>query len=408
MNPAFKVVAPIAALGVMLMAYIAVAGPADTRAFWLLGTVIGTLIVGAAAWIAVTTAVLAPLRSLARGIDRSPSRSVPDPIVAIRGEIESLRDELRRQTETLAHETESARRANEALRESESRYALMIRGASDGQWEWDLKSGRVEASPRWWGMLGQPPDEPAAAFDEWLNWVHADEREGVRTGLQAHIAGTTERFEHQHRLLHREGGWRWVLSRGIALRHASGAPYRVIGLDADVTRAKRVENILLSVAEGTGSTGGDDFFRNLVCHFARALGVPYAFITECADRPVTRLRTLAFWAGNTFADNFEYDLPGTPCEHVVREGRTCFHPSGVGTLYPREARFEAYLGVPIVGSDGSVIGHLAFLDSKAFGDEMLIQHVYRIFTARAAAEIERRHALQALEATRAAPPAVAA
>jgi len=139
-----------------------------------------------------------------------------------------------------------------------------------------------------------------------------------------------------------------------------------------------------------------EFFRKLVCHFARALQVPCAFITECADYPTTRLRTLAFWSDGNYVDDFEYDLPGTPCETVVKDGQTCFYRKGVADLFPVEAGYEGYLGIPIFASDKRVIGHLVFLDTREMGDDMLIDSVYRIFTARAAAEMERLMALNLL------------
>ena len=179
----------------------------------------------------------------------------------------------------------------------------------------------------------------------------------------------------------------------------------MVGLATDVTRLTRVQPVLDAVAEGTAGAFGDEFFRAMVRHFARALEVDRAFITECADDPVTRVRTLAVWsahAGHT--ENFEYALAGTPCAEVVGEGRTCFHREGVSTLFPREAGVESFLGMPIIASDGRMLGHLAFFDSRPRGDDMLVDSIYRIFLARAAAEIERIQALARLSLQRSAAP----
>ncbi len=196
--------------------------------------------------------------------------------------------------------------------------------------------------------------------------------------------------------MHKDGSVRWMLSRGVALRRANGAPYRMVGFDTDITRLKHVLAVLDAVAAGTTGRWGEAFFEALVEHFARALEVDLAFITECADTPTTRLRTLAVWSVDGPKDNFEYDLPGSPCEAVVQGRDACFHRSGVGTLFPREAGYEAYLGLPIIASDGRMLGHLAFLDRGVRGDEMLVDAIYRIFVARAAAEMERMQALARL------------
>ena len=89
---------------------------------------------------------------------------------------------------------------------------------------------------------------------------------------------------------------------------------------------------------------------------------------------------------------------GTPCEQVYNGGAACFHPSGLGRLFPHESEHEAYLGLPIFARDGGVIGHLAFLHHEPLTDEILLDSVYRIFTARAGVEIELSQALQRLEA----------
>jgi GAF domain-containing protein len=95
-------------------------------------------------------------------------------------------------------------------------------------------------------------------------------------------------------------------------------------------------------------------------------------------------------------DNFEFALAGTPCDEVLNEGKACFHREGLAEMFPREAAYEAYLGMPIIASDGRVLGHLALFSKRPLGDEVLVDRVYRIFIARAAAEMERLQALARL------------
>lgn len=295
------------------------------------------------------------------------------------------------------------------LRASEQRFVLAVRGSQDGLWEWDIAAGTMHLSPRWKSMLGFEDRELGDDRAAWLSRVHPDDRAGLEAALARHLATPGSSFDHELRLLHRDGGVRWVTSRGAAIRHASGAAYRMVGMDSDVTRLKRMQAVLDAVADGTAGAYGERFFPALVQHFARALEVSCAFVTECADQPPTRLRTLAFWSADTgLKDNFEYGLPGTPCEEVVGQARTCFHPAGVGRRFPAEAGFEAYLGLPIVASDGRVLGHLAFLHTTPLGQDVLMESVYRIFLARAAAELERRDALQRLRMLAAAHAAVPA
>jgi PAS domain S-box-containing protein len=292
--------------------------------------------------------------------------------------------------------SEARRAAAEAdLRAAEQRYLAALRGSQDGLWEWELSSGAVHLSPRWKSMLGFEAAELADHRDAWLGRVHADDRAGFEQALARHIAGAGP-VDHELRLLDKQGGVRHVLSRATVIRGADGLPYRVVGMDTDITRLCRAQAVLDAVADGTAGQHGQALFAALAEHFARALGVDVAFIAECIDTPPTRVRTLAYWSRQRGAvPSFEFDLSGTPCEDVLRGGVMCFHPQGVAERFPREAAYQAYLGMPIVGSDGRLLGHLALFHRQPLGDEVLVDRVFRIFLARAASEIERLQALAA-------------
>jgi PAS domain S-box-containing protein len=338
--------------------------------------------------------VLAPLFALlvALGWMFGPARRQRRELAARLAQLEQALAARRTELEC----SEAARaRAEAELRSAEQRFLLAVRGSQDGLWEWELASGAVRLSPRWKGMLGYGTDELPDSLPAWRDCMHPDDRAGFEAALQQHLDGATAQLDHELRLRHRDGSVRHVLSRGVAIRRESGAPYRVVGLDTDVTALRRVQAVLDAVADGTSATSGAGFFDALVEHFARALQVECAFITECADAPPTRVRTLGYWSARRGArESFEFDLAGTPCEEVVQQGRTCFHREDLARMFPREAGYESYLGMPIIGSDSRVLGHLAIFDTRPRGDDLLMERIYRIFLARAAAEIERRHALQ--------------
>jgi PAS domain S-box-containing protein len=130
---------------------------------------------------------------------------------------------------TTCEDITDRRAAEEALRVSEERYALAVRGTNDGLWDWDLATGRVYFSPRWKAMVGAEEDAVTDSADEWFSRLHPEDAARVRAKLDAHLEGRTTRFEDEHRLLHRDGGYRWFLSRGFAARDAQGKPYRMAG-----------------------------------------------------------------------------------------------------------------------------------------------------------------------------------
>ena len=136
-------------------------------------------------------------------------------------------------------ETQLGRRqAEAALRESEERYALAVRGANDGLWDWNLKTDVMYFSPRWKEMLGWEEHEIANVPAEWFNRIHSEEVGDVRASLAAHIDGRVGHFETEHRMLHRNGGYRWMRSRGLVVRDQAGAASRMAGSQTDITEGK--------------------------------------------------------------------------------------------------------------------------------------------------------------------------
>jgi transcriptional regulator with PAS, ATPase and Fis domain len=154
------------------------------------------------------------------------------------------------------------------------------------------------------------------------------------------------------------------------------------------------EVALRAVVEGTASETGKDFYRALVRNLAQALDTYGAWLTEY-DEQRDRLRALAFWFGDEWIEDFEYGIGGTPCGAAVRERRVVHVPDRVVELYPSgEAKFPgpgvvSYLGVPLLGPDQRVLGHLAVVDVRPMPPEKRLLALFQIFANRALAEIRR-------------------
>jgi formate hydrogenlyase transcriptional activator len=163
----------------------------------------------------------------------------------------------------------------------------------------------------------------------------------------------------------------------------SGSPEPVTSDDISALRA---------IVEGIAQSTGAECFQNLVRHLAKAIDARYAFVAEFADVN-TRVRTLAYWARDHIRDNEEWELAGTPCQDVV-QGSTCHHPAGVKDLFPLDRPLvdmgiESYLGVPLCDAAGAVLGHLAVFDERPMPAAPRRLFTFRIFAARAAAELAR-------------------
>src|SRR5438067_5276583 len=132
----------------------------------------------------------------------------------------------------------SHKRAQEALRESEERYALAAQGANDGLWDWNVLTNFVHYSLRWTAMLGCQEGEVGGGPEEWFDRIHDADRERVKQEIAAHQKGLTPHFESEHRMLHKDGSFRWMLSRGLAVHDASGRCLRMAGSQTDITEGK--------------------------------------------------------------------------------------------------------------------------------------------------------------------------
>ena len=132
----------------------------------------------------------------------------------------------------------SHKRAEEALRVSEERYALAAQGANDGLWDWNLADNVVYFSPRWKIMLGYQEAEIGGGPEEWLDRIHVADRERVKDEIAEHQRGLTPHFESENRVQHKDGSFRWMLSRGLAVHDASGKASRMAGSQTDITGGK--------------------------------------------------------------------------------------------------------------------------------------------------------------------------
>ncbi|GAB4371647.1 MAG: hypothetical protein Kow00121_13310 [Elainellaceae cyanobacterium] len=172
-------------------------------------------------------------------------------------------------------------------------------------------------------------------------------------------------------------------------------------LEREILERQLSEQTLRLIIEGTASVTRTDFFHSLVRSLANALNVRYAFITECDSTCPTHLRAIACWYQNELGKNFEYDVHGTPCEQVISSRGCLCYPSQLQSLFPHDEDFvamdaQSYAGAALLDSSGQLLGHLAVLDDKPIEDTSQSTAILEIFAARAAAEMERRQAEEAI------------
>jgi diguanylate cyclase (GGDEF)-like protein/PAS domain S-box-containing protein len=265
-----------------------------------------------------------------------------------------------------------------ALAESEERYALAMQGANDGLWDWNLNTKVVYFSPRWKNMLGYSEHEIGNDIGDWWRRIHRDDIELAMSELRVHLEAITPYYENEHRLRHRDGSYRWVLARGLAVRHADGKPHRIAGSITDITKRREAEDALCwekELAQVTLASIGD------------------AVITTDATGAVTYLNAgaqkLTGWStndamGRPLLDIFKLIDEATrhalenPFRHVLLEGQNITLSKNSLLIGAQNKEFAIeYSASPIRDRNGSIIGSvLVFRDvsqSRAMAQQILWQ-----------------------------------
>jgi PAS domain S-box-containing protein len=161
----------------------------------------------------------------------------------------------------------------------------------------------------------------------------------------------------------------------------------------DISERMKAEDIFREINEGLSQVTGTDFFRELVRIISTVLGTRYAMVGELIGEEMGRIRTTSVWACGDYADNFEYDLIGTPCENVVGK-ELCCYPDQVQVRFPRDLLLwnmgvESYVGTPLFDRQHRPLGLLAALHDEAITDTSFARSVMALFADRAAAELQR-------------------
>lgn len=132
----------------------------------------------------------------------------------------------------------------ETIKLNEKRYTRILGAAKDGLWDWNLKTNYVHFYPSWKAILGYAEEEIGSTIEEWFNRIHPHSLEQVKTEINAYLAGHISEFESEHRVLHRDGVYRWMRVRAVGQKDAEGKIDQIVGAFTDITKRKLAEERL--------------------------------------------------------------------------------------------------------------------------------------------------------------------
>jgi diguanylate cyclase (GGDEF)-like protein/PAS domain S-box-containing protein len=184
------------------------------------------------------------------------------------------------------------KRAKQRLQKSEKRLQLVLRGSTDASWDWDMVSGEVYYSHRWWDMVGYAPGALPADSMLWLNLTHPDDRPRVEAYTRALLESRRESYAIEFRLRHRDGHYLPVLARGFVLRDRAGRPLRISGTNTDLTERKQAERRIYEAA-----------------YFDHLTGLPNRrFLSEELDKVLGRTQRAGSYGALLFLDLDNFKL----------------------------------------------------------------------------------------------------
>jgi PAS domain S-box-containing protein len=224
---------------------------------------------------------------------------------------------------------------DQQAREHAERLELVLQASNEGHWDWNLVTGEVYFSPRWKEMLGYRDNEIPNDVDEWRDRIHPDDLTAVELSLRLFLEGFSDTYELEHRLRHKNGSWRWILTRGTAVRDDGGQATRIVGAHQDVTDRRRVEQevrrrdaILEAVRFTAEKFLADDISweegaYEVLTHLGQATGVSRVYVFENSTGESGELR----------ATNMnQWSAPGVPVSNPTLQ-----------SLSYREMGFERWI-----------------------------------------------------------------
>jgi len=218
----------------------------------------------------------------------------------------------------------------QALRRSEERYELVVKGANDGIWDWDLETDTVYYSPRYKAIIGYEDHEFPNKAEAWKSHVHTDDIDYVIGENMKCVEGKVSQFEVEYRMRHKDGSWRWIHGRGASVANEEGKIYRLAGTHTDITSRKTQEqttNALYAISKAVSySSDLQELYSYIHTILSEVIDAENFFI--CVYDTESDSARFPYWKDSV--DTYEaignISNPGTPSPtaEIIRTGEKLF------------------------------------------------------------------------------------
>ena len=142
-----------------------------------------------------------------------------------------------------------SKKAEQALRESEERFDLAVKGSNDGLWDWiDVEKEVMWMSPRLYELLDYGSGDTLPTISLFKSLLHPDDTKRVWDHIMAHIKDRAP-YDIEYRLLTGANEYKWFRARGQAVWNEQGYATRVSGSLTDISAQKSYEEELKRYAE---------------------------------------------------------------------------------------------------------------------------------------------------------------
>ncbi|HZM85637.1 MAG TPA: PAS domain S-box protein [Blastocatellia bacterium] len=246
----------------------------------------------------------------------------------------------------LRAELAESKRKEEALRLSEQRQRLALSASNTGLWDWDIRSNEIFFSREWKAQIGYEDQEIENRKDEWESRVHPDDRDRLFANVDAYLANPWSNFEVEYRLRHKDGSYKWILSRATMFPDKEHNPERMLGSHLDITDRKLAEDALRT-SELRYRTLAHNFPNGGVALFDRDLRFMIADGTDLARVGLSKEKL----EGRTIWEVFSPEVADAlePAYRAALEGRTTVDEVHLrGSVYLRHA-------VPVTDAHGEIV-----------------------------------------------------